>query len=312
VGNSRVTAVGQLPVGNQIFLGFENGEVISFHPASGGIHVLARESGPILSLVVDASKTYLVILSQMAPDKVCLRVISRELGFRMIDYYWLTVIEPARLAACALSCMTDFAVLCHGNSYRLFALPNLVGASSIPYGPSEEVPEIVIHGRLDAKNLWMLAIYDRRAELLTGHPPRRTVQSYTYTPLWVPGVNQESTLAQVPLHAVLLDTGNLELAGIDSNGSLQRSMLSFKNISIKTTSFHPVGAERYRAFACVRSELMAGVHAHGVDWWTPSRVRPVQTKVPLNNPIAAFPLPETRELLIIGAEGWLTRVPVAE
>jgi hypothetical protein len=57
---------------------------------------------------------------------------------------------------------------------------------------------------------------------------------------------------------------------------------------------------------------MAGVHAKGIDWWTPSRVRPVQTKLILGNPVAAFPLPELNDVLVVAADGLLTRVPVAE
>ena len=55
---------------------------------------------------------------------------------------------------------------------------------------------------------------------------------------------------------------------------------------------------------------MAGVHAEGIDWWTPPRARPGQTKLFLNNPVAAFPMPDTRELLIVGADGVLTRVSI--
>jgi hypothetical protein len=129
---------------------------------------------------------------------------------------------------------------------------------------------------------------------------------------WISGISDASTLMQVPLQAVLLDAGTLEVAGLEINGSLCRIILRFQGGGADVVRFYPIGGERYRAFACVRGDLMAGVHVKGIDWWTPGRVRPVQTKLALKNPVAAFALPEARELLIVESDGLLTRVPAAE
>jgi hypothetical protein len=82
--------------------------------------------------------------------------------------------------------------------------------------------------------------------------------------------------------------------------------------AVETIGYHPSGRDPYHAFACMREDLLGGVHPQGIDWWTPTRSKPVQTKIVLGNPVAAFPLPETRELLVIGADGLLTRVAAAE
>jgi hypothetical protein len=301
-----------MPPATPIFLGFENGEVVSFQPGTGEVHLLTRETGPILSLVVDPSRTYLLILSEMGPDKVCLRVISRQVGYRMIDYYWLTVAAPTRLALPALNSKSDRAMLCHGNEYRLFTLPNLIADSSNLFSEDDEVPESVLYGMLDGRptTLWMLALYDHHAELSTGLPPHRKTHKVSLS--WTPAVGTGSTLLQAPLRGVMVQAGVLEIAGLDARGSLQRTTLHFKGVNSSTTTFHPVGGDRYRAFACVRTDVMAGVHAQGIDWWTPTRVRPAQTRLALGNPVAAFPLPDTLELLIVSADGLLTRVPITE
>lgn len=312
-GKSPVTAVCSMPLNGQVFLGFENGEVACFEPMSSAVHLLTRESGPILSLSIDASMSYLLILSMMGPDKVCLRVISRRIGYRMLDYYWLDVTAPARLAIPAINSNADFAILCHGREYRKFSLPNLVGSGGDTFGASEATPEAVLFGTVDAKSAtpWMLAFYDRRAELLTSDTGPLRPQSYT--PIWTPGASASSSLRQIPLQAVQLNaSGMVEIAGLDAHGSLHRSTLNLRNIAVKTVTHHPIGSDRYQAFACMRSDLTAGIHVKGIDWWTPGRTRPAQTRAALANPVAAFPLSDTREILIVDADGTLTRVPPPE
>src|SRR5205814_1669148 len=104
----------------------------------------------------------------------------------------------------------------------------------------------------------------------------------------------------------------LEITGLDRHGAIYRTTLRFQEDHVDLARFNPVGSDGYRAFACVRGDLIAGVHVNGIDWWTPGRVRPVQTKLTLKNPVAALALPEAHELLIVESDGNLTRVPVAE
>ena len=54
------------------------------------------------------------------------------------------------------------------------------------------------------------------------------------------------------------------------------------------------------------------VHVKGIDWWTAAHIKPQQTPVTLKNPVAAFALPESREVLIVEADGLLIRVPVPD
>src|SRR5262249_333075 len=143
----------------------------------------------------------------------------------------------------------------------------------------------------------------------TGQPPHRKVQRFSMS--WTPAVGS-STLLQAPLRGVMLQPGVLEVAGLDGRGSLQRTTLHLKDGTSSATTLHLIRPDRYPPFACIRTGLMAGVPSQGIDWWAPTRVRPAQTRLALGNPVAAFPLPETLELLVISSDGLLTRVPVAE
>jgi hypothetical protein len=242
----------------------------------------------------------------------------------MIAYHRESVAAPARLAVPALNSHAKYTLLYHGNECRYFTLPNLVGLQSCYVGRLEEVAEVVVHGTFDQRQStwWVLAIVDGRCRLLP-EKARYSAESGSQTQGgsqregeaslgWIPGVCNGSTLMQVPLQAVLLDPDTLEIAGLDIIGRLCRTFLHFEGGGADVTHFYPIGGERYRAFACVRGDLMAGVHAKGIDWWTPERVRPVQTKLALKNPVAAFALPDARELLIVESDGLLTHVPAAE
>jgi tetratricopeptide (TPR) repeat protein len=311
-GKSIVTAVCQMPLPNQVFLGCENGEVLSFNPATSEVHVLTRENGPILSLQVDASKTYVVILSQMGPSKVCVRLVSRTVGYRSINHTQLDVIGPAFLAAPAVNGTPDQVIVCNGANAVWLKLPNLI-AQTLPLSNNDDGPSAVICGlRIPEEPAltWLLTISDYRADFHLGYP--WSGQPTTFTTSRMFGLNEDNTLNQIPLHAVLLANERIEVTGIDMQGSLIRAFFHFDRKHVVTAPYHPLGKDRYTAFACVRTDLLAGVHIKGVDWWTPASKHPRQTKLPLKNPIAALALPEAHELLIVESDGLLTRVPIGE
>jgi tetratricopeptide (TPR) repeat protein len=310
-GLSTVTAVCQMPPGNQVFVGFEDGTVVCFEPATNSVHTLTREAGPILSLVVDPSRMHLVMLSPVSPtlpDTVCLRALSRQLGFRSVSYHHELVRGTAFLGTPAVNGELASVLLCHDKEVRRYALPNLISMENALF-TGELGANAVIHGPLpgDQKTSWWMDIRGNDAHWRVG---AGRWQGATLG--WTPSLNDGNTLNQVPLHAVLLGSGVLQLTGLDNHGSIYRSYLRLEDGQIETVSYHPIGEESYRAFACVRADLTAGVHPKGIDWWTPSRVRPGQTKLTLKTPVAAFPLPDAREVLIVDADGLLTRVPVAE
>ena len=312
-GRSTVTAVCQMPLSGQVILGFENGEVVLFEPTTNGVHELTRESGPILSLVMDEQRKYLVILSQLGPDKVCVRALSRDLGFRMMSYHLQNVDGPAQLALAATPSHSQYAVLCNNDGEcHYYTLPNLICVRTIAFD-QPGVLHVIVHGTLDARqsSWWILAISGDYSELFMER--ERPSQKLGNILWWVPTLGEGSTLLQIPVWASLLDDGMLQLHGLDQNGNLCRSTIRLPiGSATERWILHSPRNERYRAFACVRGDLIAGVHVKGVDWWTPAHKQPAQTTLTLKNPIAAFALPNSRELLIVESGGLLTRVPVVE
>jgi tetratricopeptide (TPR) repeat protein len=307
VGRSTVTAVCQLPIGNELFLGFENGDVVGFQSATNAVQLLTREGGPIRALAVDPNKTHLLILSDQGPDKVCLRTVSCEIGYRSIANTLQTVQGPPRLATSALNSQAVLTLLQHGSVFCYFTLPNLVGTHSFEIDFAGSFASAVFHGTFDPKiyRRLVIPIVNGMADIyLEGRVIRSIVLG------WEPGAIETNTLKQPPLHVVQIEPGLLQITGLDDRGGLHRSTFYLEHGDADTLSFR--GSERYSAFGCVRSDLLAGVHINGIDWWTPGRVKPVQTKAAFTNPVAALPLPDAGEVLIVEADGKLTRVPVAE
>lgn len=303
-----VTAVCQMPPGNEVFIGFASGDVVLFEPARHAVHPVTRETGAILSMVaaIAAGKSHVVILSQAGADRVCLRALGRDIGFRSCAYHH-ELVASARLAQPALNNLGNVALLYHGNACRYFALPNLVSSETSELCQFEDNLLAVVHGQPAGAQpvRWVLPIVND--QLFTD---RHAVKPISIG--WRLDCHDDSTLAQLPLHAILPDHQTLELTGLGTHGILCHSTLRLAKLDVETIRFHATGKEGYRAFARVRSDLFAGITTQGIDWWTPGRIRAAQTKLPFKNPVAAFPLPAARELLVVDADGLLTRVPIAE
>jgi hypothetical protein len=303
-----------MPLSNQVFLGCENGEVLSFNPATSDVHVLTRENGPILSLHVDSRNTYVTILSQIGTNIVCVRLVSRTVGYRTIKYKHLEVTGAAYLATPAVNCVPDFVVVCDGVNATLLKLPNLIAESGKIADEADE-PTAVLCGSANSGHppcgWWLLTFSNFRADWLAGF--LRTDRWGMFSTSRVLSLGDANTLNQIPLHAVMVEDENVEITGIDAQGHLIRATFRMKSGGhVEIDAFHPLGKDRYNAFAVVRSDLLAAVHVKGVDWWTLSTKRARQTKLELKNPIAALALPESRELLVIESGGLLTRVPIVD
>jgi hypothetical protein len=312
-GHSTVTAVCQVPVAGTIFIGLENGEIVSFLPGVNSAMVVTREGGPIQALTMDAAGLYLLALSQRGPEKVCVSAFSREFGYRMNDYTILSVQGPVQLGVPALSSVCPVVVVADGKECRTLGLPGLGGIASGSLVESEETPDLIVYGAVPSGldlQTWILAIQGGKSRLLKGAPSRRKLNSCALE--WRPAIGEHSTLLHAQVQAIFRAPASVEIIGIDDRGRLCRSVIPFNTFGAETSVYTPQGEDRYRAFACVRTDLLAGVNVEGIDWWTPSRTRPVRTRLLLRNPVAAFVLPASHELLIVEADGLLTRVPIAE
>lgn len=102
---------------------------------------------------------------------------------------------------------------------------------------------------------------------------------------------------------------------MNTNGGIRTSRLRpAAPVPVEATIAWNGGDERFWAFTRIRADLIAGVSGRGVHWLrggAAGRAAPM-TPVKLTRPVAAFTLPGAGEVLVIGADCTLTRVPIRE
>jgi len=311
VGDSKVTAVCQMSITGELLLGFENGDVALFQPRTNEAQILTRENGPILSVAFATVHHFIVTLSQSSPSEVTLRVSTCLGGFRVVEQAILPLHCVPRLATTAINCNADFVVLTSDADICVYKVPELRCLARELCEMDQT--EVAIFGTLDGTfaTIWML-LRDMDDLLLwkpdSPEPTRRIDNRSTRT---VMPFAAEGGIALQPLPWVVqVNDQHAVIVRLDAKGSVSRIAFDLEHAIL--TDLPREGGHGYRAFACVRGGLTAGVHADGVEWWTSSGSAIKHTKLSLRNPVAAFPLANSRELLIVEEDGTLIRVPVVE
>jgi hypothetical protein len=295
-------------------LGLENGEVICYRPGSGEVVTIAKEHGPILSLGSHCSDEYIAILSQAGPRRVCLSILARSNGYPMLNYQDIDTEGPAWLCGGFEDRSTRLAGVCVERAFQLYRVPELIAAGSIHSSDPEAIPVGAVIGPTEGSSRGggLLVFYPGWAEWF----PRATSEgSIKFAMPWAPACDGEDELAQPPLHAVWGNADPLEITGLASTGSIRTSRLRpGAAMPVEATIAWTGGDERFWAFTRIRADLLAGVSGKGVHWLRGGSAGRAAPMTPLRcaRPVAAFTLPVAGEVLIVGADCTLTRVPIPD
>ncbi len=318
-GSSHVTAVCQVPATGEVFLGFEDGELVCYRPQLGDVRTIARDNGAVLSLAADETGATLAVLRQTGLDQMRLALLGRSAGFQMLNHYYLNTADRVWLCPPEQLGLGNHLVVGIGREYRLYRFPSLVCIGSFSSTQFEGIPVACVFcvpPRGENADEMILSFFEEgQVEIwfndrFTSDP---VVGDYSWdSPVllrfsWTPGLTRESSLRQPLLHLARED--GLQITGLDARGNLHRTRIALATRSVETTSFYPLGPSPYRAFAVLHAGRLAAIHEQGVDWCTAAGQRPRQTHLPLPNPVAAFPQGGGSELLVISADGTLTMLP---
>jgi tetratricopeptide (TPR) repeat protein len=311
---SVVRAVHQAPDGEEVFLGLENGEVLCYRPGRGEVITVAQERGPILSLASHGGDDYLAVLSRIAPHRVCLSILSRSIGFRMLNYQHVHVDEHAWLCTHVQDRSSHLIGVCDGRTFELFRAPELVNGGSLDLIRDGEVAVAAVMGPVEgsSRHAWLLVLYPGGAQY---HPDIRGAISQNVDFPWVPTSCGADTLAHPVLHATSNNTEPLEVMGLDQRGGVRLSCFWPTFPTGRTIGAWPEEDERFLAFARIRANHVAGVTRRGVHWLLvlpTAAQKSSMTPLSLTRPVAAFVLSASGELLIVEADCTLTRVPIRE
>jgi hypothetical protein len=134
---------------------------------------------------------------------------------------------------------------------------------------------------------------------------------------WTPSVSEGSTLVLPHLAYLRTNFSELELAGIAQDGCLYWSRLRLQEdgrADVTTICTRGCEASGYSATAIIRPGLVAGVKKNCVEWLTCgakafSKRNPF--KIDLPSTVACFPHYRSNELILIGREGSVGRIPIS-
>jgi tetratricopeptide (TPR) repeat protein len=321
VGMSSVTAVCQVPATGDILLGFEDGSVSIYRPQFGEVQMFAQDSGKVLSLATDEAGTHVFVLSQASGTQPRLALLGPNDGFRMLEHCYLNTSERVWICPQLPVNLPNVLALGVGREYHIYRYPGLIRLGSTP-SLDEHIPVASCFGIGPWKTcpLVLFSFYERGYVRLwvLGTPSddvcdskfnSRSLHSPKEFP-WTPQSTPESSLHQSQL-CFGFEEKQLMIAGLDEAGHLHQTGVSVEGGLIAGIQHHLKRGGPYRACAVLHSERIAAIHEQGVDWYTRTQKQPKQTRLALPKPVAAFPLAGGAELLIVSADGTLTRLPAA-
>jgi hypothetical protein len=130
---------------------------------------------------------------------------------------------------------------------------------------------------------------------------------------WKPSTPEGSSLATSPLAWLETEIHRVELAGLGGNGSVYwSSVITGLQLELEATNVI-VRADGYLAATLVQPGFVAAVGRSSIDWLLAGPHdfrRHVSTKVFLPAAVACFPSGTTRELVVVCKDGVVVRVPV--
>jgi len=305
-----VRAVCQALETGDLFLGFQSGEVFSFHPARGEVRLVYDDHLPVLSVATDPRGEILVVLSCKGPEeKRCSThrggrlVASRDMKAKARDA-WLAPLVLQKTVALGIDAEIRLldALSLLPSRYQAIDTADLTieGAVLLPRwdGPGKNSPGPT----LLALGQGELVHYDNLA----------TPHCTTWTVGWRPEISEGTSLWRPGVSGFRKGVETMELAGVGGEGTVYWSEVEIRDgilTRVATKSFS--GTEPFQAVALIGPGLIAAVTRTTIEW---HRRRGqgfdlVATKKhSLPFVVACYPHYRGNELLLICDDGTVARV----
>jgi hypothetical protein len=326
VGTGEVTAVCAAPQGGVVFLGFASGEVAwldAARNATGRLPASELPVWPVAALSSDAGGRTLVVLHVQGPGQAQLSSYQlRGDGYAFHSSMKVEVGEHAWLSPVAEYCGRVTVGLWNGHALRMYWHAVLIETDSLKWsGPVGVSAGLFIARRPQAPRevpSWLLLSGGSLYWLGSNHFADGSFSTHYLG--WAPEEPAGSALRSAPVAWLRPDAESLELACIDSAGSLH-----WADILLRGNTPTPEGTVRtqctlpyqgYRAATIVRPGFVVGVTARdGIHWLRRSGARLVldsTTWIAFPSAVACFPSAATNELLVVCDGGEVVRLPVPQ
>lgn len=334
VGSSAVTATCSALISGEILLGYENGDVYCYRPATSEIALVGTGNLPVISLAVDSKGRYVVVLRaeieakedpvsdahppdyrryvELYPTMTLLETYERRAdgSYRRALSLEQKVAGPPWITPIHSGDSTDVFGLSDGNRLEVMEVTTLtpVGATVRPeWGPINSARLLPWPERPGYSIAFQEGLSWSRVDARnTGNhePVDIPLQGQVISP---------APLRPRPGPLELWGGGSrLEVAWIGPYGTLFWAALSVADRTFERTS-RGTSAERggYRAATILRQGLVAGIAGDRVDWFWggTERLRHFCTNHGgLINIVAGFPCRLTGELVLVSANGYIRRI----
>jgi hypothetical protein len=142
---------------------------------------------------------------------------------------------------------------------------------------------------------------------------RRVLQRTSPILKWRPSMPESNSLRSIPVSWRRCDRNHVEIAGLGGHGTLHWASLRMTDGGCDLTATNAAADDAgYLAAAIVRPRLVAAVTPSRVDWLRCSAHKFSAlgcTRLTFPSAIACMPNHHAGELIVIGADGLIARIP---
>ncbi|AGA26452.1 tetratricopeptide repeat protein [Singulisphaera acidiphila] len=315
LGTSLVTAACSAPGSDDLFLGFEAGDVYGYRPERNEIVLVASDPHPVTALAASSDGQSLVVLRSIGQDSGVLSsyAASPDGTYRLILGMTVDDLSGPWLTPILTVDGVELVGVWDGQAIYYLTVRTLTswGSSSLTR-PDADPPAGLLVARPGKTGLpFSLLIHDGREWCLV--EPTGTTRHATGL-VWRPSQAQGNSLRSVMLAWNQSDAEHLELVGLDREGALFWSALRFEEGLLDlVASNRSLRSRPCLAATLVRSRLVAAVTASQVEWLRCGADRFTvthSTRVEIPEAIACFPSRRTGELIVVSRDGCLERIAV--
>ncbi len=308
--NDTVTAVCHASRTGEIYFGTDDGKVYCYRPRSGETFVIAKEAGPILDIAVSDTNHVVAVLSRMESSGVKLATYQSNHGYRNAKVASIGNGETAYFSRQANNCAVCFCfVVVTDREAVVYDEDTLSRVVSSVYS-ADDTPHAALHSRSHEKSVHLLFFLGGRDLRLVELGPldgscrhNDAMQDWDFChPFGAPR-------PLVPLHAVENAKGTMTCVGFDEHGEVcvaELNSLWNSNEVSPTVRIKPM--ETCQTIAVIGRVRLALIRPARVEFWTLAGKHQTTIAQPVDDAVAAFHLPTTNELLIVGGAGRIVRV----
>lgn len=316
VGHGTVTAVCSAPGTDEVFLGFEGGEVFCFRPDRSEVMHVASYDLPVAALATSNDGSWLVILRHADDQEFgILSAYARapDGGFRLVLGTTVAVLAHPWLTPVARVHEHAVVGIWNGRALDVMRTANLEVCGHLALDRPDASPPaaVLLPGSGSKDTEFAVLIHDGR-EWCLAEPSR--VARHATALVWRPSLPHDSTLRSISLSWTHGLDDHVEIVGLGRYGTLHWASLRSEDGRLDLVALNSSAREGgYLAGCLLGSRTVAGITDTHIEWLRCGADRFTlnsATDLKLATAVACFASARTGELLVVRSEGRIARVRV--